>query len=295
MTPRERHGFWLGLLGVVIFSGTFPATRLAVATLDPVFIACGRAVAAALLAACALAVVRRPLPRGRQWRQLAVIAGGVVFGFPLLASWAMRHVPSSHGAVLAGILPLATALMGALRAGDRPSPGFWLAAAAGSALVVGFALWQGGGTLHLADLALLGAVAAAAIGYAEGAQLTHDLGGWETISWTLLLALPLSAVLAWFHAPVDWSAVPAEAWMAFAYLAIMSQYVGFFAWYKGLALGGVARVSQTQLLQPFFTLVLAAIFIGETLTLATIVFAVAVVATVAIGRAMPVRHRGGNR
>ena len=291
MTPRERRGFWLGLLGVVIFSGTFPATRLAVATLDPVFIACGRAVAAALLAACLLAVVRRPLPRGRQWRQLAVIAGGVVFGFPLLASWAMRHVPSSHGAVLAGILPLATALMGALRAGDRPSAGFWLAAAAGSALVVGFALWQGGGTLHLADLALLGAVAAAAIGYAEGAQLTHDLGGWETISWTLLLALPLSAVLAWLHAPADWSAVPAAAWTAFAYLAIMSQYVGFFAWYKGLALGGVARVSQTQLLQPFFTLVLAALFIGESLTVATIVFACAVVATVAIGRAMPVRHR----
>ncbi len=294
MTPRERRGFWLGLLGVVIFSGTFPATRLAVATLDPVFIACGRAVAAAVLAACALAVVRRPLPRGRQWRQLAVIAGGVVFGFPLLASWAMRYVPSSHGAVLAGILPLATALMGALRAGDRPSGGFWLAAAAGSALVVGFALWQGGGTLHLADLALLGAVAAAAIGYAEGAQLTHDLGGWETISWTLLLALPLSATLAWFHMPADWSAVPADVWTAFAYLAIMSQYVGFFAWYKGLALGGVARVSQTQLLQPFFTLVLAALFIGETLTVATIVFAVAVVATVAAGRAMPVRHRDGN-
>jgi len=292
MTPQQRRGFWLGLLGVAIFSGTFPATRLAVATLDPVFIACGRAVAAALLAACALAIMRRPLPRGRQWRQLMVIAGGVVFGFPMLASWAMRYVPSSHGAVLAGILPLATALMGALRAGDRPSPGFWLAAAAGSALVVGFALWQGGGTLQLADLALLGAVAAAAIGYAEGAQLTHKLGGWETISWTLLVALPLSATFAWFQMPADWVAIPAEAWTAFAYLAIMSQYVGFFAWYKGLALGGVARVSQTQLLQPFFTLVLAAILIGEPLTVATIGFAIAVVAVVAIGRAMPVRHRG---
>lgn len=292
MTPQERRGFWLGLLGVVIFSGTFPATRLAVATLDPIFIACGRAVAAALLAACALAIMRRPLPRCGQWRQLAIIAGGVVFGFPILASWAMRYVPSSHGAVMAGILPLATALMGALRAGDRPSPGFWLAAATGSALVVGFALWQGGGTLQLADLALLGAVAAAAVGYAEGARLTHELGGWETISWTLLIALPLSAGLAAYYMPADWGGVPAGAWTAFAYLAIMSQYVGFFAWYRGLALGGVARVSQTQLLQPFFTLVLAAMLIGETLTVATIGFAIAVVAVVAIGRAMPVRHRG---
>jgi drug/metabolite transporter (DMT)-like permease len=292
MTPQERRGFWLGLLGVVIFSGTFPATHLAVATLDPIFIACGRAVAAALLAACALAIMRRPLPRGGQWRQLALIAGGVVFGFPILASWAMRYVPSSHGAIMAGILPLATALMGALRAGDRPSPGFWLAAAAGSALVVGFALWQGGGTLQLADLALLGAVAAAAVGYAEGARLTHELGGWETISWTLLIALPLSAGLAGYYMPADWDAIPAEAWTAFAYLAIMSQYVGFFAWYRGLALGGVARVSQTQLLQPFFTLVLAAMLIGETLTVATLGFAIAVVAVVAIGRAMPVRHRG---
>ncbi len=292
MSPNERRGFWLGLLGVVIFSGTFPATRLAVATLDPIFIACGRAVAAAFLAAIALAVARRPRPRGRQWLKLAITAGGVVFGFPVLASWAMRYVPSSHGAVLAGILPLATALMGALRAGDRPSRGFWLSAVAGSGLVIGFALWQGGGTLQLADLALLAAVAAAAIGYAEGAELTRELGGWETISWTLLVGLPITTIFTWTHQPTDWTRIPAEAWAAFAYLAVMSQYVGFFAWYRGLALGGVARVSQTQLLRPFFTLVFAALLIGEALTVATVGFAIAVVVVVAIGRAMPVRHRG---
>ena len=289
MTP-ETKGMWLGLIGVAIFSLTLPFTRLAVAELNPVFIALGRAVVAAVGSLVLLWWIEAPRPTGAQWKALAITSLGVVIGFPVLSSIAMRSVPASHGAIVVGILPLATALFGALRFGERPSPGFWIAALVGSGIVVGFALWQGGGALQMADLALFGAVLAAGMGYAEGGRLSQTMGGQEVISWALILSmpilLPLTIWLGWHYGV---SASP-QTWMAFAYVSIFSMFIGFFFWYKGLALGGIARVGQVQLLQPILSLVGAALILGETLQASNILFALAIIAVVAVGRRMSIKR-----
>jgi len=296
-TPQSRDadsartkGFALGLLAVAAFSITLPATRVAVAQLDPVFVGLGRALVAAVLAAAALALTRQRLPTRGELHSLVVAALGVVFGFPLFSALAMRSVPASHGAILIGLLPLATAAAAAWFAHERPSRGFWIVALAGSALVVAFGLIRGGGSLHLGDAYLLAAVAAGGIGYAEGARLSMTMGGWQVISWVLVISAPFLLV------PVGWSvaqhglAASWPAWLAFAYVSLVSQYLGFFAWYRGLALGGIARVGQLQLLQPFLTLAFAALLVGEQLDWMTAAFAVAVVVCVAAGRRMPVKH-----
>ena len=282
-TSARQRGLALGLLGVVAFSVTLPATRVAVASLDPVFVGLGRAIVAALLAAVVLAVTRAAWPPKALWPRLAIVAAGVIVGFPLLTAWAMQHVPASHGAVVIGLLPLATAAAGAWFAHERPSTRFWTFAIAGSVIVVGFAAWKGGGTLHVADLLLLGAVASAAIGYAEGARLTRIIGGWQVISWALLLAAPVVAVPVWL-ASGELGGVAWQAWAGFAYVSIVSMYVGFFAWYKGLALGGIAAVGQVQLLQPFMTIGFSALLLGETLDPSTLVAAALVIASIALGR-----------
>jgi drug/metabolite transporter (DMT)-like permease len=288
---QETKGMWLGVIGVAIFSLTLPFTRIAVAELNPVLVALGRAVVAAAGSAVLLWRAGAARPTAPQLKALAIIALGVVVGFPVLSSIAMRHVPASHGAVVLGILPLATALFGALRFGERPSGGFWVAAVIGSGIVVAFALWQGGGALHVADLALFGAVIAAAMGYAEGARLSQTMGGQQVISWALVLSmpilLPVTIALVWQYGV---SASP-QAWLAFAYVSLFSMFIGFFFWYKGLALGGIARVGQVQLLQPFMTLVGAALILGESLDARNLLFAVAVIVVVAIGRRMGVRRR----
>ena len=292
-SDAERRGLWLGLVGVMIFSMTLPATRIAVRHLDPVFVGLGRSLVSAVLALAYLAfsggLARARRPTAAQVRSLAVVAAGVVFGFPVLTSWAMRHVPSAHGAIVVGLLPLATAIMGAWINHEQPSRGFWLAALTGSGLVVAFALFHGGGALHAADLALFVAVLLGAAGYAEGARLTRDFGGRETISWALLISVPLVIPPVWLAAAdSDFSATTAVEWSGFVYVAVMSQYLGFFAWYRGLDLGGVARVSQVQVTQVFFTMFLSGWLLGEVITAQMIFFAVAVVATVAIGRRMPI-------
>jgi drug/metabolite transporter (DMT)-like permease len=281
-SARHRGVAW-GLLGVAAFSVTLPATRVAVASLDPVFVGLGRAVVAACLAAVVLAATRSPWPPRALWPRLALVTAGVVVGFPLLTAWAMQYVPASHGAVVIGLLPLATAAAGAWLAHERPTTRFWMFAVAGSAVVIGFAVWKGGGTLHVADLLLLGAVASAAIGYAEGARLTRFIGGWQVISWALLLSAPFVAVPAWI-ASGDLNAVPWPAWLGFAYVSVVSMYVGFFAWYKGLALGGIAAVGQVQLLQPFLTIGFSALLLGEALDPSTFVAAALVIAFIALGR-----------
>jgi drug/metabolite transporter (DMT)-like permease len=283
--PRaEGAGLAFGLLGVACFSVTLPATRLAVASLDATFVGLGRALVAALLSVLLLGLTRQRLPTRREAAGLLVVAAGVVVGFPLLSALALRTVHASHGAIVVGLLPLATALAGALRVGDRPSWRFWLASVAGSAVVVGFALLSGAGGLEWADLLLLGAVAAGAVGYAEGARLARSLGSWQVICWALVLAAPFIA------APVALSVwrsglhAPPMAWLSFAYVAVVSQWLGFFAWYRGLSLGGVARVSQVQLLQPFLTLVTAGLLLGEQITPLTVACALLVVGIVAVGR-----------
>jgi drug/metabolite transporter (DMT)-like permease len=290
---QENRGMWLGVIGVAIFSLTLPFTRMAVAELNPVFVALGRAVVAAFGSAALLWYLGAVRPTTAQWRALTIVSLGVVVGFPLFATLAMVYVPASHGAIVLGILPLATALFGALRCGERPSLGFWLAALAGSAIVIGFALTDhgdAGNGLHWADLALFAAVIAAAMGYAEGARLSQTMGGQQVISWALVLALPiLLPVTAWFGWRYGVVASP-RAWAGFVYVSLFSMFIGFFFWYKGLALGGIARVGQTQLVQPFLTLVGAALILHEPLQLRQILFACAVIAVVAIGRRMPVRR-----
>jgi drug/metabolite transporter (DMT)-like permease len=287
----ENRGMLLGLLGVAMFSLTIPFTRMAVAELDPVFVALGRALGAALLAAAWLAWKRAPLPPHSALLPLALVAGGCIVGFPLLTSIALRTMPSAHGALLVGVLPLATALYAALRGFERPSRGFWAMALLGASLVAAFALSQDGGSLQRADLLVFGAVAAAAVGYAEGARLSRSLGGPETICWALLLSAPvLLPVLLWHGVP-PLGGVGPRAWLGFGYVTAISMFVGFFFWYRGLALGGVARVGQVQLLQPFLSLAGAALLLGESLTLKNCAFALAVAAVVFGGRRMGVRRQ----
>ena len=289
----EARGMLLGLAGVAIFSLTLPFTRMAVAEIDPLFLTLGRALGAAVLAVCWLRHKRVPWPGRAALRPLAIVALGCILGFPLFSSLAMRTVPAAHGAVLGGILPLATALYAALRGFERPSRGFWLVALLGSALVVGFALRQGGGGLQQADLLMFGAVATAAAGYAEGGRLARAIGGPEVICWALVLAAPPAALLliVFDHGQLArLGDIGLRSWLAFGYVTVFSMLIGFFFWYRGLALGGVARVGQVQLLQPFLSLVGAAVLLGEALTPAHCGFALAVIATVACGRRMQVRH-----
>jgi drug/metabolite transporter (DMT)-like permease len=273
-----------GFIGVASFSLTLPATRVAVAGLDPVFVGLGRAIVAAALAAVVLAASRAHWPGWRLVPRLAVVAGGVVVGFPLFSAWAMRHVPASHGAVVIGLLPLATALAAAWLAHERPSRTFWGSAAFGSAVVVGFAFWQGGGSPQPADGLLALAAAAAAIGYAEGGRIARTLPGWQVISWALVIAAPAVVVPTLLAVDARVATASPAAWAGFAYVSVISMFVGFFAWYRGLALGGIAAVGQVQLLQPFLTIFASAALLGETIDPATFVAAALVIASIAIGR-----------
>ena len=288
-----RKGLWLGLLGIVIFAATLPMTRLAVGSpeapqMSGLFIAMGRAVVAAALSAAFLLATHARLPRRQDWAPLALTAGGVVFGFPLLTSIAMRHVEAVHASVIVGVLPLATAGVGALLHRQRPSAGFWLCAALGSALVVAFAMLRSGEgmAINVADLLLLAAMLCAAVGYGYGARLSQHMRAEHVICWALLLSLPLTLPLS----IASWPVVPvkASAWWSFAYVAVFSMWLGFFAWYRGLALGGTVRVSQVQLVQPFLSMLFAVPLLGESLDAVTVGFGVAVIATVFIGKKMPV-------
>jgi drug/metabolite transporter (DMT)-like permease len=289
-----NQGLLLGLLGVTIFALTLPMTRLAVGTVDApqmtgVFVALGRAVVAALLSIVFLIATRAPLPRRADLLPLAITAGGVVFGFPLFTSVAMRYVEAVHASVIVGVLPLATAAVGALLHRQRPSAGFWVCAALGSALVVGFAVLRSGSaglTIHPADALLLAAMLCAAVGYGFGARLSQRMRAEHVICWALVIALPLTLPVAAFHRPQ--AALPASAWWGFAYTAVFSMWLGFFAWYRGLALGGTVRVSQVQLVQPFLGMLFAVPLLGERLDAVTLGFAAAVIATVFIGKRMPV-------
>ena len=215
------------------------------------------------------------------------IPGGfiiVIMGFPLLTAWAMRLVPASHGAVVLGLLPLATAIAGSIRAHERPSPAFWYASVFGSSAVVAYALSIGGGSFQLADLALLGAVILAALGYAEGARLARELGGWQVICWALLLSVPFLSGPVGFAIWQHGLAASLSSWVGFTYVSLISMFLAFFAWYHGLAVGGVARVSQLQLLQPFLTLGFAALFLGEHFGLGAVLSAAVVALSILVSR-----------
>ncbi|MCE6997984.1 DMT family transporter [Saccharothrix sp. S26] len=284
MLSPARAGLGWGLLGVVAFSFTVPFTRVAVAGLSPLFIGSGRAVVAAVLAAAALVLTGQARPTGAQWARLAVVAGGVVAGFPLLTSYALTTASAAHSAVVIALLPAATAVMAVLRGKERPPSLFWGTAVAGAVAALAFASLSGGGfgPPRWSDVLLFGAVAAAAVGYAEGGLLARELGSWQTVSWALVLSSPVMIALAVGSAVARPPSGTATQWAAFAYLAVVSMFLGFFAWYRGLAIGPMARVSQVQLVQPVLGIGWAALLLHEQVTWATVLGGVAVILCAAV-------------
>jgi drug/metabolite transporter (DMT)-like permease len=288
---HASRGFLYGALGVMMFAMTLPMTRLAVGDasapqLPPAFVTAGRAAVAGLLSAAYLLAVRAAPPPRRQWRNLFVSGIGTVIGFPLFLALALRQVPAMHAAVITGVLPLGTAVVAAFVLRQRPSNGFWICAITGTALVLGFALLEGGGLPVLADGYLLLAILSTSFGYVAGARASGVMPAEHVICWILVGALPLTAPAAW----LAWPEGPATgaAWLGFAYVSVFSMWLGFFAWYRGLVLGGVVRVSQVQLLQPFLALLFAVPVLGEPLHASTVAFALAIIAVVFLGKRMPV-------
>jgi drug/metabolite transporter (DMT)-like permease len=281
---RTALGLINGMIGVVIFSGSLPATRLAVMDLDPVFLTVARAAIAGVLALGLLLAFREKRPDKGDLASLLVVAGGVVIGFPLLTALALQHVTSAHSIVFIGLLPLATAIFGALRAGERPKPAFWAFSILGSALVAGFALAQGIEASPIGDSLMLAAVIVCGLGYAEGARLSRRLGGWQVICWALVLSLPFMLAATLLFLPETFAGVGVPAWMGLAYVSLFSMLVGFVFWYRGLAQGGIAAVGQLQLLQPFMGLALAATLLGEPVSAAMLGVTLAVILCVAGAR-----------
>lgn len=296
---RETLGMWLGVLGVALFAVTLPMTRMATGTqaapqLSPWFVTFGRAALAGILSIIVLVAMRAPRPERHQWKPLGMAVLGNVIGYPLLLGYALRAVTASHAAVVTALLPLATAAIAAWVLHQRARLGFWVCTVIGSGLVVAFSLlraWQQGHGFGFewADLLLVGAVLAASFGYIYGAQVTPALGAERVICWVCVMALPVTlpgALLTWPSQPVAWT-----AWAGLAYVGVFSMWIAFFAWYRGLAMGGALRVSQAQLLQPFLSILAAVPLLGEPLDSVTLGFALAVVATVLIGKKLsqPVR------
>ncbi|MBN9071819.1 MAG: DMT family transporter [Rhizobiales bacterium] len=281
---KTASGWINGFLGVLVFSGSLPATRVAVMELDPVFLTVARAAIAGLLAAGLLSIFREKRPARSDLVSLSIVALGVVVGFPLLTALALKYVTSAHSIVFIGLLPLATAIFGVLRGGERPRPAFWLFSCLGSALVAGFALSQGVTVSPVGDLLMLGAIVVCGLGYAEGAKLSRRLGGWQVISWALVLSLPVMLPLTVATMPPSPAAIGGAAWTALAYVSLFSMLIGFVFWYRGLAQGGIAAVGQLQLLQPFFGLALAAGLLREEVSPLMLVVTVAVVLCVAGAR-----------
>lgn len=289
---RQTLGLLLGVLGVAVFAGSLPASRVAVTEVDPYFLTAMRATLAGLGGVVMLAVTRRRLPPRQAWWPLVAVAFAIVLGFPLLSALAMVTVPSAQGGVILGIMPLATTAAAAVIEGERPSAGFWIAAVIGSALVMGFALYRSGGyTLTAGDLFLLAAVVCGGVGYTYSGKLARLMPGWEVISWAVVLSLPVSlaaAVLTW---PDDAGAISARVWTAILYAGLMAQFVGFFLFNAAMGMAGISRIGQIGLLQPFFVVLIAAVFAREPIDPLTILFAAAVVATVAVGTRLRVSRR----
>ncbi|WP_017736085.1 DMT family transporter [Pseudomonas sp. CBZ-4] len=277
----STQGWINGFIGVVIFSGSLPATRLAVMEFDPVFLTMIRAAIAAVLGLLLLALFKEQRPARNQWLPLVIVALGVVIGFPLLTALALQYVTSAHSIVFIGLLPLATAVFGVLRGGERPRPVFWLFSILGSVLVMGYAFAQGLSAAPAGDVLMVLAVLVCGLGYAEGATLSRSLGGWQVICWALVVSLPVVLPLSLILAPASLRGISLPAWLSLGYVALFSMLIGFVFWYRGLAQGGIAAVGQLQLLQPFFGLALAAGLLHEQVSLGMLLVTVAVIACVA--------------
>ncbi|WP_430675547.1 DMT family transporter [Lysinibacillus pakistanensis] len=277
-------GILLGLLGVICFSLTLPATSVAVEYFGTTFVGLGRAVIASILVAIILIGRKEKLPSARQFKSLVIVSLGAVLGFPLLTSWAMTSLPVSHGAVELALLPLATAGFAMMRAGEMPSLKFWLSSIAGALAVIIYAIYLGLGQLHIADFALLAAVVILGLSYAEGGLLAQEIGSWQVIAWAIIIAVPVLVIPVSLNVSGEMLHAPLKAWISFLYLAIVSQFLAYVAWYGGMAMGGISRVSQIQYLQPFLMIIFAALFLHESISVFTIVIAIAVVLSVMIGK-----------
>ena len=273
---------WLnGLLGVVVFSASLPATRVAVHGFSPLFLTSARAVIAAGLGAACLWFLNTARPQRADVVPLVIVAFGVVLGFPLLTALALQHVTAAHSIVFIGLLPLATSIFAVIRGGERPRAWFWVFSLIGGATVSLFALTHSSAGETTGDLLMVGAIVVCGLGYAEGAVLSRKLGGWQVISWALLLALPVMAGLALFNLPTNFASIDAPAWLGLGYVSVFSMMIGFVFWYRGLALGGIAGVSQLQLLQPFMGLVLAGLLLHEPIAWSVVAMTFIVVLCVA--------------
>ncbi|MDQ8934853.1 DMT family transporter [Acinetobacter rudis] len=278
---EATKGWVNGLIGVTIFAGSLPATRVAVADFDPLFLTAIRALIAALLGVFLLIVLKQPKPKLTDLPSLAMSALGVVIGFPLLTALALQYVTSAHSIVFIGLLPLCTALFAVLRAGERPKPLFWVFSILGAAFVAGYSAFGSSGASLKGDLLMLAAVLVCGFGYAEGARVSRTLGGWQVICWALLLSLPIMLPIALWDMPSSFSHVSLSAWFALAYVSIFSMFLGFVFWYKGLVQGGIAAVGQLQLFQPFIGLTLAAVLLHESVSWTMLVITLIAVLCVA--------------
>jgi drug/metabolite transporter (DMT)-like permease len=261
---KDSTSGWInGFIGVVIFAGSMPATRIAVAEFNPTFLTSARATIAAFLGLVFLLLFRQSQPKLADFPSLFLAALGCVIGFPLLTALALQHITAAHSIVFLGLIPLCTAFFAVFRGGEKPKRAFWLFSVLGSAFVMGYAAMNGLTSSPKGDLLMLAAVAVCGLGYAEGARLSRTLGGWQVISWALVLSLPITLPIALLTLPVTFDHVSNSAWVGLAYVSIFSMLIGFVFWYRGLAQGGIAAVGQLQLLQPFMGLCLAAFFLNE--------------------------------
>ena len=281
---KQTRGWINGFIGILIFSGSLPATRIAVMGFDPVFLTSARASIAGLIAAIMLVAMHPRRPVFHDLLSLGIVSLGVVVGFPMLTAFALQHVSSAHSMIFIGLLPLSTAIFGVIRGGERPRPIFWLFSLFGSGLVVFYAFWQGVGTLVAGDAMMIAAIIVCGLGYAEGGRLSRHLGGWQVICWALVLSLPVMLPLSLFTWPQSLQHIDGTAWLGLAYVSLFSMLIGFIFWYRGLAEGGIASVGQLQLLQPFFGLGLAALLLGEQVSPAMLAVTLGVVACVAAAR-----------
>ncbi|MCT4477015.1 DMT family transporter [Peribacillus frigoritolerans] len=285
---REKFGLFLGLVGVICFSLTLPSTSIAVEYFGTTIVGLGRTVVAAILVAVVLIVRKEKLPSLRQFKRLLIVAFGAVLGFPLLTSWAMETLPVSHGAVELALLPLATAGFAIFRAGENPSLKFWISSIISSLAVVMYALHLGFGQLQFADLALLAAVIILGLSYAEGGELAKEIGSWQVIAWAIMIGAPFFVIPVGLNLTTEMLHAPLQAWISFIYLAVVSQFLAYVAWYSGMAMGGIARISQIQYLQPFLMILFATVFLNESITIFTLIIAVIVVFSVILGKNAPV-------
>lgn len=280
-TNKSINGWINGFIGVLLFSGSMPATKLAVLEMNPIFVTISRGAIAGILALTVLLLNKEKLPAKNQIFSLVLVAIGCVIGFPLLSTFALQYLSSAHSIVFLGILPLMTAIFAVLRGGEKPNCIFWLFSGIGSFLVIGYAVSQGVSISPIGNILMLFAVILCGLGYAEGAKLSKTLGGWQVISWALVLSLPLTLPLFYIYFPENSHAVSFRGWFGLGYISLFSMFIGFIFWYKGLALGGITKVGQLQLLQPFFGLALAAFFLNEKVSVGMIGITIGVILCVA--------------